>query len=152
MGLFGWLMRGLGFESDDGQKKNKKNKGAADNKYANFNLHEKVGEGSTINAYSPNVVGDALNINVERNLIIHEPKNHKDVQRIVDYLRQNQSAYINLAGLDSADAGRILDFLSGAIYGLNGSIVRVKDDQFILTPDGSKILKPSDPADGKNKA
>ena len=81
---------------------------------------------------------------MERNFIIHEPKSHKDVQLIVDYIRQNQTALINLAGIDSADVGRILDFLSGAIYALNGSIYRIQDDQFIITPDGSKILKPDE--------
>ena len=42
MGLFDWVMNGLGFETT-GKKKDKRTKTVSqDEKYANFNLHEKV--------------------------------------------------------------------------------------------------------------
>ena len=155
MGFFNWMLKGLGIESEDSNKNPKKNKkvNKEPDKYAEFNLHRKAGEGSTPEPYVPNFNNDGLNsLGMERNFIIHEPKNHRDVQLIIDYLRQNQSAYINLANLNSQDAGRILDFLSGAIYGLGGSIYRIRDDQFVLTPAGSKILKPNeDKSNGEKK-
>lgn len=144
MGIFDWMLKGFGFESKN-NKKGKKIETPSEQKYANFNLHQKVG-GENAARFSSNVA-DSININMERNFIIHEPKSHKDVQLIVDYIRQNQTALINLANIDSADVGRILDFLSGAIYALNGSIYRIQDDQFIITPDGSKILKPDEKKD-----
>ncbi len=138
MGMFDWLMRGFGFDNQN--KKSGKKQNAGDQKYANFNLHEKIGNDSVTFA-GGNAV-DSLNINMDRNIILHEPKTHRDVQLVVDHIRQNQATLVNLSGIGDQDVGRILDFLSGAIYALNGSICRIHDDQFLITPDGSKILRP----------
>ena len=141
MGLFDKIMGAFGFQSEGGKKK-KKSKQLEYDKYSNFNLHVKTNDNPTVNNF--NNIANNLNIGVEQNLILFEPKNHKDVQTAVDYLRQNQSVLMNLSGLDGEDAGRILDFLSGAIYGLNGSILRYQQDSFILMPEGRKILTPND--------
>lgn len=142
MGLFDKIMGAFGFESE-GNKKKKKEKQVAESydKYSNFNLHVKTNQNQMPDSYTQ--YADNINIGVEQNLILFEPKSHKDVQTAVDYLRQNQSVLMNLGGLDGEDVGRILDFLSGAIYGLNGSILRYQQDSFILMPEGRKILTPN---------
>lgn len=142
MGLFDWVMHGLGFETTE-KKKNKKSKNDLDDKYANFNLHEKT-QGKTDenvpNVNSPMGYG-GFGIQTESNIIMVEPKSHSDIQQVVDYLKQGQSVAVNLEGLSEADSERILDFLSGAIYGLNGSIHRWHGDLFLLAPEGHKILR-----------
>lgn len=142
MGLFDKIMSAFGFQSEGGKKKKKGKDFADGDKYTNFNLHVKNDSSAQPNANPYSQMADNLNIGVEQNLILCEPKSHKDVQAAVDYLRQNQSVLMNLGGLDGDDAGRILDFLSGAIYGLNGSILRYQQDSFILMPEGRKILTP----------
>lgn len=136
MGLFDKFMGALGFEKSGEPKKKKKNQEI--DKYSNFNLHER-----SCPAQDSFSRFTDINIGVEQNLILFEPKTHKDVQSAVDCLRQNQSVLMNLAGIDGEDMQRILDFLSGAIYGLNGSILRYQQDSFILMPEGRKILTPN---------
>ena len=147
MGLFDWVMHGLGFEDSGNKKVKKKSKDLQEDKYANFNLHEKV-KGETSNPESVSSMSsggfNAFGIQAESNIIMVEPKTHKEIRQVVDYLKQGQSVAVNLEGISSADSGRILDFLSGAIYGINGSIHRWHGDLFLLTPEGRKILKPSD--------
>ena len=142
MGFFDWVMHGLGFESSE-KKKGKHTKTIEpDEKYANFNLHEKVGPKP--NKINENIGATNYNnfgIQSESNIIMVEPKSHSEIQQCVDYLKQGQSVAVNLEGLSSADMERILDFLSGAIYGLNGSIHRWHGDLFLLAPEGHKILK-----------
>lgn len=140
MGFFDWVMHGLGFESTG--KKDKKSKAVAtEDKYSNFNLHEKV-SGETNNPETVNNIGFGGFMQPESNIIMVEPKTHKEIQKVVDYLKQGQSVAVNLEGLVEADRERILDFLSGALYGINGSIHRWHGDLFLLTPEGHKILKP----------
>ena len=145
MGLFDWIMHGLGFE-DSGNKKVKKSKAVQEDKYANFNLHEKV-KGETTNPSEtssvPNNNYNSFGIQTESNIIMVEPKSHKEIRQVVDYLKQGQSVAVNLEAISSEDSGRILDFLSGAIYGINGSIHRWHGDLFLLAPEGHKILKPT---------
>ena len=144
MGFFDWVMHGLGFENTEKkEKKDKKDKTEQekDDKYANFNLHEKV-DGEAMGAKEmENNNYNAFNIQTESNIIILTPKNFQDIRQVVNYLRQGQSVGVNLQDIEDQDRSRILDFLSGAIYGLNGSIHRWYGDLFILAPEGRKILK-----------
>lgn len=140
MGFGDWLMKGLGFDSK------KKNKTAVeepvDDKYANFNMHVKQGETDIETPVRNNFANDTLNMGMRDNLIIYAPSTMKEIQSAVDCLRQNQSVMLDLEKIGDEDRTRVLDFISGAIYGLNGSIHRFKDDSFILTPEGKKILTP----------
>ncbi len=146
MGFFDWVMHGLGFEETEKKekkvKKDKKHKSAEnDDKYANFNLHEKV-EGNSSQTVNSNVSNFGnFGIQANSNIIMVEPKSYGEIQQVVDYLKQGQTVAVNLEGLSSSDMDRILDFLSGAIYGLNGSIHRWNGDLFLLAPEGHKILK-----------
>ena len=127
MGFFDWVMHGLGFENTEPKekkvKKDKRTKTVDENdKYANFNLHEKIEGSSTQNTSSnTNPAGFNFGIQANSNIIMVEPKSMSEIQQVVDYLKQGQTVAVNLEGLSSADMERILDFLSGAIYGLNGS-------------------------------
>lgn len=143
MGFFDWVMNGLGFEG--GNKKNKKSTAVAtEDKYANFNLHEKVaGDTQTTESSSSSFSGgfNSFGLQAESNIIMVEPKNHGDMRKVIDYLKQGQTVAVNLEGISSEDSQRILDFFSGAIYGLNGSIHRWHGDLFLLAPEGHKILR-----------
>ena len=147
MGFFDWVMHGLGFETTEKtEKKSKKDKhnknDEQEDKYANFNLHEKI-EGSSTETLNSNdgQAGFNFGIQANSNIIMVEPKSMSEIQQVVDYLKQGQSVAVNLEGLSAGDMERILDFLSGAIYGLNGSIHRWHGDLFLLAPEGHKILK-----------
>ena len=142
MGFFDWVMHGLGFENTE-KKKGKRTKTLEqEDKYANFNLHEKVdGETKVSNENLNATTYNNFGIQAESNIIMVEPRSHSEIQQCVDYLKQGQSVAVNLEGIAQGDSERILDFLSGAIYGLNGSIHRWHGDLFLLTPEGHKILK-----------
>lgn len=151
MGFFDWVMHGLGFETTEKEKKEKKEKKnkrtkseEGEDRYANFNLHEKI-EGSQTQTIPSNSNSNLNNFGFQTNTntIMIEPKSMSEIQLVVDYLKQGQSVAVNLEGLSSADMERILDFLSGAIYGLNGSIHRWHGDLFLLAPEGHKIWKKS---------
>lgn len=140
MGFGEWLMKGLGFDS---KKKETMVETPKDDKYAEFNMHVKQGGATNENTpLSNNFQPDALNIGMRDNFIIFCPNSMKEIQSAVDCLRQNQSVMLDLEKIGDEDRMRVLDFISGAIYGLNGSIHRYKEDSFILTPEGKKILTP----------
>jgi len=141
MGFFNWIMNGLGFEGSEKKEKATKTVESED-KYADFNLHEKIDKTEKPNENVPNSNGfNNFGIQTESNIIMVEPKSFKDVQQAVDYLKQGQIVQLNLASISESDSNRILDFLSGAIYGVNGSIHRWHGDLFLLAPEGHKILR-----------
>ena len=140
MGFGDWLMKGLGFDSKKKQQAVETEQ--LDDKYADFNMHVKQTDTDTEVPTRTNFQTNSFNIGMRDNLIIYCPTSMKDIQSAVDCLRQNQSVMLDLEKIGDEDRTRVLDFISGAIYGLNGSIHRFKDDSFILTPEGKKILTP----------
>ena len=142
MGFFNWIMNGLGFEGGEDKKEKKVKTVVSEDKYSEFNLHEKIDNSAKSDESMPSSQSyNNFGIQTESNIIMVEPKSFKDVQQAIDYLKQGQIVQLNLASISDSDSTRILDFLSGAIYGVNGSIHRWHGDLFLLAPEGHKILK-----------
>ena len=67
-------------------------------------------------------------------VIIREPKDYSDAQNIADCLKESLPVFVNLQRLDKGQGRRIIDFLAGTIYAVDGDIQRVGNDLFLCTP------------------
>ncbi len=70
---------------------------------------------------------------------IMKPKNIYDAQDICDVLLSDCVAIVNLEDDDLALAQRIMDFISGAVYSINGKLIQISDLIFITTPDSVDV-------------
>lgn len=77
-----------------------------------------------------------------KSVVVYSPRSPEDVQNLIDFLRRKEPAIINLDSAKENDAQRILDFISGAIYALNGSVHRIAGNIFLLSPEGVEITIP----------
>ncbi|HET8969690.1 MAG TPA: cell division protein SepF [Candidatus Nanopelagicales bacterium] len=62
------------------------------------------------------------------------PRSYNDARRIGEEFRQHIPVIMNLTEMDDEDAKRIIDFAAGLIFGLQGSIERVTNKVFLLSP------------------
>jgi cell division inhibitor SepF len=62
------------------------------------------------------------------------PKSFNDAQKVADKLKADVPVIINLQAADSDLAKRLIDFSSGLTYALDGTMQRVADRVFLLTP------------------
>ena len=188
MGLFNWLMKGIGFEED--QETEAQNQAIADEKrkYKELKKQQKLAkklakqqaknaryrveepssppsetvfaEPEPQSTFDP----DQYNISAQgnynqgggydnngygqtsmagygnKNVIFFYPKSYSEVQKLIDYLRNGETVMLNLDGISDNEAQRMLDFASGAVYALSGSIQRVSGNIFLLTPEGLGII------------
>jgi cell division inhibitor SepF len=63
-----------------------------------------------------------------------EPLNFNDAQEIGDRVKANQAVILNLQGSPRDLQRRLIDFSSGLAYAVGGSMSRVADSVFLLTP------------------
>ena len=77
-----------------------------------------------------------------QNIVVYYPQTPEDVQALIDYLKRREPAIVNLDDVQPDVAQRILDFLSGATYGLDGSVHRISGNIFLLSPKGVEITVP----------
>ena len=67
-------------------------------------------------------------------IVTLQPASFNDSQRIGEAFRTGNPVVMNLTALDRAQAQRVIDFASGLVFGLHGSIQRVTDKVFLLSP------------------
>lgn len=72
-------------------------------------------------------------------MVITQPTCYEDVQEIGDYLKLKKSVIINLENVGKEDARRILDFLSGATFMIEGTIQKVSNLIYLMTPRDVEI-------------
>lgn len=67
-------------------------------------------------------------------VVVYQPVSYDDTQNIVDNLKERRPVIINLETLDIELAQRVLDFISGAVYALEGTIQKVARGIFVVAP------------------
>lgn len=72
-------------------------------------------------------------------VVISMPQIVSDASVIIKYLKENKTCVVNVENIDIAESQRIVDFLSGGIYALDGSIERVSNDIFIVAPRNVEV-------------
>jgi cell division inhibitor SepF len=65
---------------------------------------------------------------------VTSPSAFNDVEEVGERFRDGTPVLMNLQGASEGTAKRVLDFASGLIFGLDGSIQRTGDRIFLLTP------------------
>ncbi len=68
-----------------------------------------------------------------------EPHGFNDAQEVGDRLKADQPVIINLQGLSRDLQRRMIDFSSGLTYAVGGSMSRVADQVFLLTPSNVEV-------------
>lgn len=81
-----------------------------------------------------------LNSNINTKVVIVTPKNINDAKDICNNLKANRSIVMNVEEIETQTAQRIVDFLSGAVYSLDGNIQKVSSGIFLATPNSVDIL------------
>lgn len=72
-------------------------------------------------------------------VVLSEPRSYDEAQDIADHLRSRRAVIVNLQRVRTDLAVRIVDFLSGTVYALNGHISKLGPNIFLCTPDSVEI-------------
>lgn len=72
-------------------------------------------------------------------ITIVEPRVYSEVKEITDLLLASQSVVLNFHRMEKEQAKKIVDFLMGAIYAIDGDMQRVGNEIFICTPKHVEI-------------
>lgn len=87
--------------------------------------------------------GKVVSINAPRpsmnKIALFEPRLYSDVQEIASQLIKDQAVIVNLGRIEKGQARRIIDFLTGTVFAIEGDIERVGDQIFLCTPRNFEI-------------
>ena len=72
-------------------------------------------------------------------MILLEPRAYSESQQIADHLKSRNSVVVNLKRVTSDQAKRIIDFLSGCIYAIGGSMQKIGIGIYLCTPKNVNV-------------
>jgi FtsZ-interacting cell division protein YlmF len=85
-------------------------------------------------------------------MILLEPRAYSESQQIADHLKNRNSVVVNLKRVTSDQAKRIIDFLSGVIYAIGGSMQKIGVGIYLVAPKNVNVQgKITDDAEKTNK-
>ena len=91
--------------------------------------------------FQPARMSNVVSIHSQKNarVVLNEPRSYDEAQEIADHLRSRRSVVVNLQRVRTEHAIRIVDFLGGTVYALNGTISKLGPNIFLCTPDTVEI-------------
>lgn len=72
-------------------------------------------------------------------IFIYGLNNYDEVRRIIDEVKAGKIVVVNFESADRSEAVRALDFVSGAVYALEGSLQKVGENVFLAVPRGVEV-------------
>lgn len=81
----------------------------------------------------------SITASVQMKVVIIKPECYEDAQEICDQIKTKRPVVVNLEKVPFPIAQRIMDFLSGTCYSLEGSIQRVANNIFVIAPENVDI-------------
>lgn len=85
--------------------------------------------------------GTVVNLHTQKQVrvVLTEPGNYEDTQGIADHLKAHRSVVVNLHMVPYDVAEKIVDFLSGCVYAIGGTMQKLGHLVFLCTPDNVDV-------------
>ena len=72
-------------------------------------------------------------------IFVIEPSVYTEAERIADALLKGEAVIINFKKMEVADAKRVIDFVVGVTYAINGDVQQIREDIYICSPPNYQV-------------
>ena len=72
-------------------------------------------------------------------IVISTPTDIDAASAVCDLLKQHKTVIVNMEGIDMKEAQRIMDFLSGVTYAINGDIQGISGRIYVIAPENVEV-------------
>ncbi|MEN9405772.1 MAG: hypothetical protein RLZ12_56 [Bacillota bacterium] len=81
----------------------------------------------------------ALHTHKNIKMILCEPRHFEHAQEVADHLKGHRPVLINLQAITRENGVKVLDFLSGTVYAIGGTLQKVGPHIFVCAPPNVDI-------------
>lgn len=117
----------------------------AEDLFANERPSRRSAVHSSDSAYSvpaeePSFNGKVLNMSSNKpGVVLFRPVSFGDAAKAADELRERKAVILNLENLDKTVARRVVDFLTGCSYALDGSVKKIAAGTYLFCPHNMDV-------------
>ena len=92
-------------------------------------------------ASAPSFGGQVLNMNAgKQEVVLFHAKTFDDAAKAADELCKRKAVILNMENVDKALTRRVVDFLSGAVYALDGRVKKVAQSTYLFCPHNMDVV------------
>lgn len=73
-------------------------------------------------------------------IVVLKPKCFNNSTAVADELRRRRPVIVDVGALDPDEARRVIDFVSGTVYGIDGKMQKITSGIFVATPSQMDIM------------
>ena len=93
----------------------------------------------TERSFNGQVLNNAGNSNKQEVVLFHA-KSFDDAAKAADELRRKKAIILNMENVDKALTRRVVDFLSGTVYALDGSVKKIAQSTYLFCPHNMDVV------------
>ncbi|MCD4784211.1 MAG: cell division protein SepF [Candidatus Eremiobacteraeota bacterium] len=71
---------------------------------------------------------------VKQEIVVFQPGTFGDAQQVAEHIKARKTVIINMKRTEKELGKRIIDFLSGINYAVDGNVQKIADNIFVFTP------------------
>ena len=76
----------------------------------------------------------------KQEVVLFRPTSFNDTSKAADDLRSRKAVVLNLENVDKAMSRRVVDFLSGCVYALDGNVKKIAQSAYIFCPHNMDVV------------
>ena len=90
--------------------------------------------------FSGQIVGGRNAAGNKQEVVLFRPGSFNDTSKAADDLRNRKAVIVNMENVDKAMARRVVDFLSGCVYALDGDVKKIAQSAYLFCPHNMDIV------------
>lgn len=106
---------------------------------SNEEVDDEVEEVPQIINSKKNKIVSIKNNNILPKIVLKKPVEFQDIMEIIDDVKSKRTVVINMIEVDSKHAQRMIDYIVGACYALNGSFEEIAKSIYIFAPENVEV-------------
>jgi cell division inhibitor SepF len=92
-------------------------------------------------ASTPSFSGQVVNMGSgKQEVVLFHAKSFDDAARAADELRKKKAVILNMENVDKSLTRRVVDFLSGSVYALDGSVKKIAQSTYLFCPHNMDVV------------
>ncbi len=101
-----------------------------------FGVNTEAAEPRTSTGFS----GQVVSMGNKQEVVLFHPANFNDTSKAADHLRSKKAVIVNMENVDKAMARRVVDFLSGCAYAVDGKVKKVAQSTYLFCPHNMDVV------------
>lgn len=91
-------------------------------------------EAAVISQYEKPQLDGVSAITEDTNIVLFEPRKYDEGAEVAKHIKMKKACCVNLHRMPNEQRQRIIDFLSGVIFGLDGTVKKIGDNVILCSP------------------